>query len=115
MSTPCYLCAVPGKDARCETRICATCAEGLRERRDELLALVAKISKESISPDEAAEMTKQIAALIAEVGTLRAEVQQERTWREAAERKQNKTEVKMREYRNKLDKARNTCFGSCGL
>ncbi len=54
--------------------------EKLRERRDELLALVAKISKESISPDEAAEMTNQIAALIAEVGTLRAELAEAKHW-----------------------------------
>ncbi len=44
------------------------------KRRDEHLALIRTISTESVSPDEADELRTQIAALIAEVGTLRGAV-----------------------------------------
>lgn len=46
----------------------------LQSRQEEHLKLIALMSKESISPDEAGELRKQMGALIAEVGTLRAEL-----------------------------------------
>ena len=47
-------------------------AEKLRERRDALLITVRNLSQTAIDQTEADELTGQIAALIAEVGTLRA-------------------------------------------
>jgi hypothetical protein len=45
-------------------------------RRDELLSLVSDISRNAIPADEAAELHQQIRALIAEVGTLRAQLRE---------------------------------------
>ena len=46
--------------------------EQLEQRRDELLKLVADLSRNAISADEADELHGQIRALIARIGTLRA-------------------------------------------
>lgn len=49
-------------------------AAALVVRRDELLALIAKLTRETPYPAEANEYRSQRAALIAEVGTLRSEL-----------------------------------------
>ena len=46
--------------------------ESLRVRQGELLALVRRISQEAPLPEEANELRSQVAALLAEVGTLRS-------------------------------------------
>jgi predicted nucleic acid-binding Zn-ribbon protein len=46
----------------------------LEARRDELLALVARISQETPLPDEVRTAVETRGALLAEIGTLRAEV-----------------------------------------
>lgn len=47
--------------------------QALERRRDELLALIARISKEAAREGEAEELRGQVAALIARVGSLEAE------------------------------------------
>ena len=56
--------------------------ERLRSRRDEHLRLIRTLSVESIPEGEADELRGQIAALIAEVGTLRAERAEMCAWRD---------------------------------
>ncbi len=46
----------------------------LEERHQEHLELIVRLSKDSITTSEAEEMRGQIAKLIAEVGTLRADL-----------------------------------------
>lgn len=53
----------------------------LETRRNELLALVASISQSTPLPDEAANWTSERAAMIAEIGTLRARVRELETCR----------------------------------
>ncbi len=48
----------------------------LEDRQQEHLALIRRLSMESVSHEEAAELRDQIAALIAEIGTLRAALQE---------------------------------------
>lgn len=50
--------------------------DGLLERRDELLAVIARLGRDSIMTSEADELRGQIATLIAEVGTLRARLRE---------------------------------------
>lgn len=48
--------------------------EQLEERQREHLKLIRRLSTESVTPEEAEEQRGQIAALIAEVGTLRKQL-----------------------------------------
>lgn len=85
----CYELAMVGRCEGCQAAaganpdFCNTCLEHehkrlsarvaeLEQRRDELLALVAAVSKEAPDAGEARDLRGQVAALIAEVGTLRA-------------------------------------------
>jgi hypothetical protein len=43
---PCYLCAVPGKDERCRTSVCANCGHKLLVERDQLRAENRKLKLE---------------------------------------------------------------------
>lgn len=49
------------------------CIKRLVDRQDEHLALIARLTKESITRQEAEELRRQIGSLVAEVGTLRSE------------------------------------------
>lgn len=67
----------PGDETEGTIELLCDAEERLNEletRRDELLALVRNISLESVTPEQAATLNGQVAALIAEVGTLRGEV-----------------------------------------
>lgn len=61
---------VPGN---CSVCLCRKVAN-LEKRREVHLKLIRRLSENAISPEEATELRRQIAALIAEVGTLRARV-----------------------------------------
>ena len=50
--------------------------EKLRERHEEHLNLIRRLSTDSISPDEAEELQAQIASLVAEVGTCRGHIRE---------------------------------------
>ena len=59
-------------------------SQGIFQRRDkaearitELLGVVARLGRDSISPEEADELRCQIAVLIAEVGTLRSQLRED--------------------------------------
>lgn len=64
--------------------------DALAARRDELLALVAKLSRETPYEEEAAESRRQVGILLVEVGTLRARVTE--LAREARGAKEARTE-----------------------
>jgi uncharacterized coiled-coil DUF342 family protein len=64
--------AVAARDAALDA--CAARIAKLLARRDALLATVARISQETPLPDEVRNALEQRGALLAEVGTLRAEV-----------------------------------------
>lgn len=63
-------------------RICGPCRDclervaELERRRDELLALVRAVSLEAPDAGEAHELRGRVAALVAEVGTLRARIRE---------------------------------------
>lgn len=72
--------------AAARTAVPALVAEvrALRARRDELLATVAKVSRETPYPDELKGWEAQRAAMVAEVGTLRARVEEVAAERDVA-------------------------------
>lgn len=86
------------RGVRCQVCVAELEAErdALLLRRDELLALVARVSRETPLPGEADELRRQVAALVAEVGTLRAriaELEAERPRRGRLMRKRQKVEL----------------------
>ncbi len=56
---PCYLCAVPGKDTRCRTSVCASCGERLKVQLDATEARVAALEGERDDARHTAEMMSE--------------------------------------------------------
>lgn len=75
----------------------------LQKRQDELLALVAKLSQTVPLESEVEEALNQRGALLAEIGTLRAEVQELKDERDDAEEGARRNLVGMAKWKKECD------------